>query len=145
VSKDLWSKIGHTIRTGAETLVQETKELTKIGRLKVELMSLENERGRKLEEVGRKAYALYRIGTAFPPELAQGFAAVDETEKRIEEKNREIEALKAEAEKEKAEAENAAAEKAAEKAAQDKGFCSQCGSGLRPGDIFCSQCGTRIQ
>ncbi len=141
MSKDLWSKIGHTIRTGAETLVQETKELTKVGKLKVELMSLENERGRKLEEVGRKAYALYRIGTAFPPELAQSFAAVDETEKRIEEKNREIEALKAEAEaKEKAEA-----EKAAEKAAQAKAFCSQCGSTLRPGDVFCSQCGTRVQ
>jgi membrane protein involved in colicin uptake len=141
VSKDLWSKIGQTIRTGAETLVQETKELTKVGRLKVELMSLENERGRRLEEVGRKAYALYRVGTAFPPELAESFAAVDETEKRIEEKNREIEALKAEAEAK----EKAGAEKAAEEEAKAKAFCSQCGSELRPADVFCSQCGTKVQ
>ena len=90
-------------------------------------------RGANSKKVGRKAYALYRIGTAFPPELAQGFAAVDETEKRIEEKNREIEALKAEAEKEKSEAENAAAEKAAEKAAQDKGF-APVRLRLRPGE-----------
>ncbi|HHX27847.1 MAG: zinc ribbon domain-containing protein [Bacillota bacterium] len=141
MSKDLWSKIGQTIRTGAETLVQETKELTKVGRLKVELMSLENERGRRLEEVGRKAYALYRVGTAFPPELAESFAAVDETEKRIEEKNREIEALKAEAEAK----EKAGAEKAAEEEAKAKAFCSQCGSELRPADVFCSQCGTKVQ
>ena len=130
MSKDLWSKISQTIKTGAETLVQETKELTKMGRLKVELMSLENERGRRLQEVGRKAYALYRIGTAFPPELAQDFQAVDETEKRIEEKNREIEALKAEDEAREAtrlEAERAA-EKAADKEARPKAFCSQCGT-----------------
>ena len=137
MSKDIWSRIGQTIRTGAETLVQETKELTKMGRLKVELMSLENERGRRLQEVGRKAYALYRVGTAFPPELAQDFQAVDETEKRIEEKNREIEASKAEDEAREA-------EKAA-KEAQANAFCSQCGSELRPTDNYCSRCGTKVE
>ncbi|MGI6631479.1 MAG: zinc-ribbon domain-containing protein [Bacillota bacterium] len=141
MSKDIWTRLGQTIRSGAETIVQETKELTKVGKLKVDLMSLENERGRKLEEVGRKAYALYRIGTAFPPELAADFASVDETEKRIEEKNREMEALKLEAEaKEKAEA-----EKAAQRAAEEgKSFCSQCGGELRVGDVFCSKCGTKV-
>lgn len=143
MSKDLWSKISQTIKTGAETLVQETKELTKMGRLKVELMTLENERGRRLQEVGRKAYALYRVGTAFPPELAQDFQAVDETEKRIEEKNLEIEALKAEDEAR--EAARLEAEKAAEKEAQARAFCSQCGAGLRPTDVFCSQCGTKVE
>lgn len=138
MSKDIWSRLGQTIRSGAETIVQETKELTKVGKLKVELMSLENERGRKLEEVGRKAYALYRVGTAFPPELASDFASVDETENKIVEKNREIETLKMEAD---------AKEKAgAEKAVQElKVFCSQCGAELRQGDVFCSKCGTKVE
>lgn len=138
MSKDIWSRLGQTIRSGAETIVQETKELTKVGKLKVELMSLENERGRKLEEVGRKAYALYRVGTAFPPELASDFASVDATENRIVEKNREIETLKTEAD---------AKEKAgAEKAVQElKVFCSQCGAELRQGDVFCSKCGTKVE
>ena len=81
-------------------------------------MSLENERGQWLEEVGRKALicSLYRIRDCFPSELAADFASVDETEKRIEEKNREMEALKLEAEaKEKAEA-----EKAAQRAAEEE-------------------------
>lgn len=142
MSKDMWAKLGQTLRSGAETIVQETKELTKVGKLKVELMSLENERGRKLEEVGRKAYALYRVGTAFPPELAADFASVDDTEKRIEEKNREIEAKKLEAEADK---EKALAERAAEKlAGENKVFCSQCGAVLSESDVFCAKCGTKV-
>ena len=61
--KDIWSRLGRSIRTGAGTIVQETKELTKVGKLKVELMGLENERGRKLEEIGSAAHTLHK--TAF--------------------------------------------------------------------------------
>ncbi|HHY75501.1 MAG TPA: zinc-ribbon domain-containing protein [Firmicutes bacterium] len=142
MSKDLWSKISQTIKTGAETLVQETKELTKMGRLKVELMTLENERNRKLQELGRKVYALYKVGAAFPPELAQDFQAVDETEKRIEETNREIEDLKAEDEAR--EAARLEEEKAKGETSGPKAYCSQCGAELRPTDVFCSQCGTKV-
>jgi len=60
--RDLLSRLSRTIRTGAETLVQETKELTRVGRLKVELMSLENERAKKFEEIGRLAHTLYKQG-----------------------------------------------------------------------------------
>lgn len=141
MSKDIWARLGQTIRSGAETIVQETKELTKMGKLKVELMSLENERNRKLEEIGRKAYALYRVGTAFPPELAADFASVDETEKRIEAKNREMEILKAESEaREKADNEQKAEAPVQEQAI----FCPQCGARLRTGDVFCSQCGAKV-
>ena len=36
--KDLLSRMSRTLRSGAETLVQETKELTRIGKLKVVLV-----------------------------------------------------------------------------------------------------------
>lgn len=130
--KDLWSRLGQTLRSGAETLVQETKELTRMGKLRVELISLENERNRKFEDIGRSAHALYKGGVTFPPELGELFAAVDVVERRIDEKRQEIENLRA------------AETKPEEKHAQEAMYCPQCGHKVNPGDVFCSKCGTRV-
>ncbi len=132
--KDLWSRLGHTIRSGAETIVQETKDLTKTGKFRVELMSLENERDRKYEDIGRSAHALHKKEIPFPAELSELFAAVDLVEHRIEEKRQEIESVRAAEAKDKAEAE----------AAESKSFCPQCGAKVTGGDVFCSKCGTRV-
>ncbi len=130
--KDLWSRLGQTLRSGAETIVQETKELTRTGKLRVELMSLENERNRKFEDIGRSAHTLYKGGVTFPPELAELFAAVDLVERRIDEKRQEIESLRA------------AETKPEEKPAEENMFCPQCGAKVNQGDVFCSKCGTRV-
>jgi len=133
--KDIWSRLGQTIRTGAETIVQETKELTRMGKYRVELMSLENERNRKFEDIGRSAHTLYKGEVSFPQELSELFAAVDEVEKRIDEKRKEIDALRAVEEKEKAQG---------KPAADVKPECPQCGAEVSAGDIFCSKCGSRV-
>lgn len=132
--KDLWSRLGQTIRSGAETIVQETKELTRTGKFRVELMSLENERDRKFEDIGRSAHTLYKGGITFPTELSELFAAVDLVEHRIDEKRQEIEKIRAAEAKEKAEVEPA----------EERLFCPQCGAKVTPGDVFCSKCGTRV-
>lgn len=142
-AKDLWSKLGQTIRSGAETIVQETKELTRMGKIKVELMSLENERDRKFEDIGRSSHRLYKIGSTFPSELGELFLAVDQVEARIEEKRVEMEKLRVES----AEAKERAADKAAEiaaEASEERSFCPQCGARLETGDIYCARCGTRV-
>ena len=133
--KDIWSRLGQTLRTGAETIVQETKELTKLSRLKIELVGLENERDRKYEDIGRAAHTLYKAGGAFPSELADLFAAADNVERRIEEKRKEIESLRAEE----------AREKEVARPTQEKLFCPQCGTQADPGDLFCRKCGARLQ
>ncbi len=74
--KELLSKLGRSIKIGAEALVQETKELTRIGKLKVELISLENERGKKFEEIGRLAHTLYKQEAGFE-RLTEHFTLVD--------------------------------------------------------------------
>lgn len=130
--KDLWSRLGQTLRSGAETIVQETKELTRTGKFRVELMSLENERNRKFEDIGRSAHTLYKGGVTFPPELAELFAAVDLVERRIDEKRQEIESLRA------------TETKPEEKPAEENMFCPQCGAKVNQGDVFCSKCGTRV-
>lgn len=135
-ARDIWARLGQTIKSGAETIVQETKELTRVGRLKVELMSLENERDRGLREIGRKAYSLRKEGFDFPLELSELFQAVDAAEKRIMEKNAEIDALKVETVEPKATVEQPKAEV--------KTSCSACGALVSSDDVFCSKCGTRL-
>lgn len=142
-AKDLWAKLGHTLRSGAETIVQETKELTRLGKLKVELMSLENERDRKLEDIGRSAHTLYKDGRTFPPELGDVMIAVEEVEKKIDQKRQDVERLRAEGSeaKEKASADRAVAVRSSSDADV---FCVQCGAKIEPGDLFCKKCGTKV-
>lgn len=144
-AKDLWAKLGHTLRSGAETIVHETKELTKLGKFKVELMSLENERDRKFEDTGRSAHTLYKGGIAFPTEMADLFLAVDDVERRIDSKRLDVERLKTEGAeaRDKASAEKAAAEPV-EIPVEVNVFCPQCGAKLETGDSFCRKCGAKI-
>ncbi len=148
--KDLWTRLGKTIRAGAETIVQETKDITKIGKLRLDLMSLENERGRKFEDVGRSAHTLYKTGATMPPELYELLQAVDETENRIEAKKQEIDQVRSENDAEAQKAQETADGEAftevggTEGVVENRLFCRQCGSQLNPGDNFCSRCGTKL-
>lgn len=154
--RDIWSRLGQTLKAGAGTLVQETKELTKIGKLKVELMSLENERGRKLEEIGRAAHTLHKTGAMLPPELFELLRAADEIENRIADKSREIESVRTEPpQTEQAQAAYPATPpgpaletppaQPAEVVVQERFFCGECGARVEPGNVFCGKCGAKLQ
>jgi NADH pyrophosphatase NudC (nudix superfamily) len=133
--KDLLSRLSRTLRSGAETLVQETKELTRIGKLKVELLSLENERSRKFEEIGRLAHTLYKEGGTIE-QLHEHFEAIDEIEAKIDAKNKEIE--KAPPEEKLAQADETPEESVSL-------YCSQCGAMADADDRFCSKCGNLLK
>lgn len=140
--RDLWSKLSQTIKSGAETIVQETKELTRMGKLRVDLMALENERGRKHEDIGRKAHALHKEGILFPDELSELFESVNDTELRIQAKKDEIE--KARKESEQAKEKPAEAEVVCEVPAKEGRFCTNCGAQAEEADLYCSQCGIKL-
>ncbi len=154
--KDLLSRVGKTIKAGAATIFQETKDLTKIGKLKLELMSLEDERGRKFEEIGTTAHALYKTGATMPADLHRLLGAVDGILARIEAKNIEIENVRVETEpretpQDKTEAPvaqpaepGASLPPSAVEPSERKSFCQECGARLSEGDVFCSRCGTRV-
>ncbi len=148
--RDLWTRLGKTIRAGAETIVQETKDITQIGKLRLDLMRLENERGRKFEDVGRSAHTLYKTGATMPPELYELLQAVDETESRIEEKKQEIDKVRSENDAEAQKAQETVEGQvfsevgSTEDVVENKIFCRHCGSQLNPGDNFCPRCGTKL-
>lgn len=136
--RDLLSKLSRTIRSGAETLMQETKELTKVGKLKVEVLSLENERAKKFEEIGRLAHTLYKEGGTIE-QLHEHFEAIDEIEAKIDAKNKEIEKAPAE-EVQKAESVSTPQDEAASRM-----YCTQCGALASEDDKFCSKCGNQLR
>jgi len=146
--KDLFAKIGQTLRSSAETLVQETRELTRVGKLKMELLSLENERGRKFEEIGRLTHTLYRGGVELPDDLKEPLLAVDEIEAKIDAKKQETDRLRKEEEK------RGRYEVAPQPIDDDvtlppvepevMNYCSQCGARLGDADRFCSKCGSPV-
>ncbi|MGI6643525.1 MAG: zinc ribbon domain-containing protein [Bacillota bacterium] len=154
--KDLLAMVGKTIKAGAATIYQETKDLTRIGKLKLELMSLENERGRKLEELGRVVHGLHKDGVAMPEELNQLIAAVDGILARIEAKNAEIDNVRAEAGPREAPRDQVDASTSElvvpeaslpprdEVPSGSRAFCQECGARLNQGDVFCSRCGIRL-
>ncbi len=151
-ARDLFSKIGQTLKSGAEVLVQETRELSKVGKLKIDLLSLENERSRKFEEIGNLAYRAYKSGQSLPSELAGLFQDIDEIEISMCAKSDEIEKLHREDEQMKKgddefEGNEAVVPDAPDPSSspcQEPLFCPHCGSRLSPGDRFCRQCGTRV-
>ncbi len=147
--KDLFSKLSRTIRSGAETLMQETKELTRIGKLKMELLALENERGRKFEEIGRLAHTLYKEGADFE-QLKQPLAGIDEIEAKIDAKHEEIKKIPEE-EAELPIAEPEGVEEVIDTAPTPPSdeltphYCPQCGAGTKEDDKFCSKCGNSLE
>lgn len=139
--QDFFAKLGTSIRAGAESLVQGTKELTALGKLKLEIVSLENERSKKLEEIGHEAYSLYKNGVQLPQELLSGFAAVDDLEARIAAKNKEIEDLR----KDDKLKETPVSPVPEENKEKTQAFCTNCGAPVGPNDRFCASCGARLK
>lgn len=149
--KDLFSKLGRTIMSGAETLMQETKELTRVGKLKMELLALENERGRRFEEIGRLAHTLYKEGADFE-ELKQPLAGIDELEAKIDAKYEEIEKIpEEEVEVEVPVAEPEDVEESIDITPTPPSdelvlhYCPQCGAQTEEDDKFCSNCGNPLE
>lgn len=136
---DIWRRIGKTLRSGAETIVQETKELTRLGRLKLELISLENERGKAFEEAGQLAHTLYKNGNELPEEMKEIFMTIDEVEKRIDTKRKELERIRAE------DVSQCVDELEQEVDDVTVLVCRQCENEVTQEDIFCSRCGSHLK
>ncbi|MFQ5640398.1 MAG: hypothetical protein ACE5IR_20655 [bacterium] len=54
----LWDDIAKTIREGVDTVVEKTEELTKIGRIKVDIFNIKRNIDRNFSEMGGRVYHL---------------------------------------------------------------------------------------
>ena len=55
---NLWDDIARTIRDGVGTVVEKTEELTKIGKIKVDIINIKRNVDKNFSELGGKVYHL---------------------------------------------------------------------------------------
>jgi len=92
---EFWDKF----KKGAQEMGEKAAQLGKIAKLQTEITGINASKGGKLADLGRNVYALYKDGK-LPDELKemlQNFIApIEEGEKRVEDKEKEIALIKRE-------------------------------------------------
>lgn len=100
---NLWDDIAKTIREGVDTVVEKTEELTKIGRIKVDLINIKRNIDKNFSELGGKVYHLIveekKTQIASDSEVKKIIDSIKILEKELKDKESEIEKIKAEANK----------------------------------------------
>ncbi len=85
------------VKQGMERAAEEAGEMAAVGRLKLEIRTLNGKMAQALEAIGAKAYDLYEAGTQLSAEVAVLCREADKIADEIKAKEREIDKLKAEA------------------------------------------------
>jgi chromosome segregation ATPase len=90
-----WDKV----KKGAQEAGEKAAQLAKIAKIQTEITGLGSSRKEKLIALGEKTYALYKDGklsSNVQDEIKEFLAAIEEIEKKIDDKKKEIEKIKAE-------------------------------------------------
>jgi len=85
------------VKQGMERAAEEAGEMAAVGKLRMEIRSLNGRMEQALEAVGAKAYDLYEAGTQLPADVAALCREADRIADEIKAKEREIEKLRAQA------------------------------------------------
>ncbi len=90
-----WDKV----KKGAQEAGEKAAKLAKIAKIQAEVTGLGSSRKEKILSLGEKAYNLYKsgkLGGEAQEELKTFIAAIEEIEKKVADKKKEIEKIKAE-------------------------------------------------
>ncbi len=91
---NLWDDLSKKVREGVESVVGKTEELTRIGRMKVEIMNIRRNIEKCFAELGRNVYHL--LGEEKQPKISSNanvkatIARVKALEKTLREKEEEL-------------------------------------------------------
>ena len=114
----LWEDITRTIREGVDTVVEKTEELTKIGRIKVDIINIKRNIEKNFAEMGGKTYHLIveekKNQISKDKEIMELVECVKLLEKELEEKKQELEKVKRKSESAKSEEPEAESDVASE-------------------------------
>lgn len=108
---NLWDDITKTIKEGVDTVVEKTEELTKIGKIKVDILGIKRNVEKNFTELGGKVYHLIveekKTQIASDKEVKEIIDRIKVLEKELQDKKEKIERVKAKEEvKEEAKAES---------------------------------------
>lgn len=123
------------LKEGMEQVVSGAQDKIQEAQLRAQLRTIEREKADQIAALGSALYAMRRAGEIRLDTMEPQFQALDNTESRIEEKQREIDALIAAA----AEAYSQASPSTHQPTSEDR-QC-ECGAILSPAANFCPACG----
>ncbi len=95
---NLWDDIAKTIREGVDTVVEKTGELTKIGRVKIDILNIKRRIEKDFTELGGKVYHFIvedkKTQIATDEEVQEIVERIKELENKLQNKDKEIEKVK---------------------------------------------------
>jgi len=96
-----WQDLKSTVKKTVDVAVEKTDEYTKIGKIKVEILSLEKKTDKAFRELGETAYAMLKKSSTAAvggnPEIQKLAGTIDGLKKSIKSKESEVEKIKKEA------------------------------------------------
>jgi hypothetical protein len=95
---NLWEDITKTIKDGVDTFVEKTEELTRIGRIKVDILNIKRKIEKNFTELGGKVYNLIveknKTQVADDREVKAVLDRIKNLEKELRDKNVELTKVK---------------------------------------------------
>jgi len=99
---NLWDDIAKSIREGVDTVVEKTGELTKMGKIKVDIINIKRNVEKNFAELGGKVYHLIveekSTQVAGNKEVKELIECIKILEKELQEKNEEMKNIKSKSE-----------------------------------------------
>ncbi len=94
----LWDDIAKTIREGVDTVVEKTEELTKIGKIKIDILNIKRNVQKNFSELGGRVYHLIikekKTAISADKEATEIIECIKILEKELDDKKSELEKVK---------------------------------------------------
>ncbi len=95
---NLWDDIAKTIREGVDTVVEKTEELTKIGKIKIDILNIKRNVQKNFSELGGRVYQLIakekKTEISTDKEAKEIVECIKILEKELDDKKSELEKVK---------------------------------------------------
>ncbi len=95
---NLWDDIAKTIREGVDTVVEKTEELTKIGKIKIDILNIKRNVEKNFSELGGRVYHLIikekKTAISADKETTEIIECIKILEKELDDKKSELEKVK---------------------------------------------------
>ncbi len=95
---NLWDDIAKTIREGVDTVVEKTEKLTKIGKIKIDILNIKRNVQKNFSELGGRVYHLIikekKTAISADKETTEIIECIKILEKELDDKKSELEKVK---------------------------------------------------
>lgn len=94
---EFWQSVKKNLQTGMQTVSEKTEELSKIGRLKIQIIAVKRDIEKNFTDLGGRVYEMLnsrnKTGIEKDPEIAAIVAVTKELEKKLQQLEDNVESI----------------------------------------------------